>query len=92
MQKYAKFNFLHTLPIFLGNYLEARRFFMQVQTINLVLSRMVFSTRKKRSNAIRGSKSNKQHDAVLVEVSKNMVRSDPEEFAILFDKFRHISV
>ena len=34
----------------------------------------------------------KQRDAVLVEVSKNMVRADPEEFAHLFDKFKHITL
>ena len=34
----------------------------------------------------------KKREAVLVEVSKNMVRADPEEFASLLDKFKHITV
>ena len=70
---------------------------MQIHTNSLDLSSMVSSITKRGPNAMRVHKSNKQlkdkqRDAVLVEVSKNMVRADPEEFAHLFDKFKHITL
>ena len=70
---------------------------MQVHTNSLDLSSVVSSVKKGRPNAVRVHKSNKQlkdkqRDAILVEVSKNMVKADPEEFASLFDKFKHITL